>query len=700
MQLPALRQELDLFEGPRQAHGEPSWVIHDPARQQFFSIDWKTFEILKHWELNDAKKIIESIESECTLWVSLEDIEATLKFLSEQQLLQTCEFNDVQKLIDRSSASRQNWLTWLIHHYLFFRIPLWKPDRWLEKTQSQVQFFFSKKFLWLTLFAFSVGLIETIQQWEKFHGYLLDTLTWEGLTAYAFALVCSKLMHELGHAYSLKRHGGRVPTMGVAFLVMWPMAYTDTNEAWKIPDRQKRLQISSAGIVTEMVIAAWALLLWSLLPDGSIRSAMFFLAVVSLSMTIALNASPFMRFDGYYILCDLIGIHNLHQRSFELARWQLREWLFKLNQPKPEVFSNSKHNAMVLFALGVWLYRLVLFLGIAVLVYTMFTKLLGLLLFAIEIYWFIWFPIRSELRVWWEHRKIIRSSKRSRITAAVIGLTLIIFMAPMPTRILVTAKLQPGAARPVYMPGPAVLNEWLVSHGDRVEKGQILAKFDAPDASLQLSIAQAKWQRLNWHAASSAHQEAASRSPLALSQSQLRSAVADFDRAQMDFLRYNPVAPISARFYYTDPDLQPGQWINKNEQVGILVGDDAWVIETWVNEDQVRRLRLGQSAIFYSESIPFRLNAIVSDIDLDATRVLQDGQLTAPFGGHILVREQQGKWIPEYAVYRVRLALTPNSSVFPQSIHRGQLSIQGDASTLGGQYLKHALSIVIRELQP
>jgi putative peptide zinc metalloprotease protein len=428
MALPGLREELDLFEGPKLANGQPSWVLQDPVRQQFFRIDWLTFEILSRWHLDDGLSIVAAIERDTPLEVDLTDLEHTLKFLTEQQLLRVDSAEGIQKMAERKQAAQSSWWQWLIHHYLFFRYPLVRPDRWLDSTLVIAEVFFSKSFRWITLGALALGMSQLVQQWDVFHTYLLDTFTLQGLASYGVALIVVKVLHELGHAYAVKRHGGRVPTMGVAFLVMWPMAYTDTNEAWKIPDRRKRLQISSAGIATEAMLAAWALLAWALLPDGALRSAMFFVASVSLGLTIALNASPFMRFVGYFIICDLLEMPNLHQRSFALARWRLREWLFKLNEPRPEVFSAGKQTSLIAFAWATWLYRLVLFIGIALMVYHLFTKLLGVMLFIIEIYWFIWFPVRSELREWVKRKSAIAQSPRTRVTGVLSALLLLSYV--------------------------------------------------------------------------------------------------------------------------------------------------------------------------------------------------------------------------------------------------------------------------------
>jgi putative peptide zinc metalloprotease protein len=697
---PSLREELDIFEGPKLANGQPSWVLQDPVRQQFFRIDWLTFEILSRWHLENGAAIIAAIERDTPLEVEPEDLERTLKFLTDQQLLRVENQDGIQKMAERKLASKSSWWKWLIHHYLFFRLPLVRPDPWLDRTKGLAELFFTQTFRRLTYAALCFGLFQVVRQWDIFYDFLIDTFTLQGLASYGVALIVVKVLHELGHAYAVKRHGGRVPTMGIAFLVMWPMAYTDTNEAWKIPDRGKRLQISCAGIVTEAMLAAWALLAWSLLPDGAIRSAMFFVAFVSLGLTIALNASPFMRFDGYFIACDLLEMPNLHQRSFAMARWRLREWLFKLNEPVPEVFAPWKQTSMIVFAWATWIYRLVLFIGIALMVYHLFTKLLGVLLFIIEIYWFILNPVRSELREWLTRHKKILSSARTRISVFVSILLLLVFAIPLPTHVTVSALFKPSEIWPVHTPGPAVIDVLHIQHAQTVKAGQALIQLQAPDVSLQVNISQSRLQRLNWQAATTGMQAGDRATPLALSQNQLKSAKAEFDRARQMQERYQPVAPFDGRFVLSDPDIRPGQWLDKNEKVGIVLGNAPWRIETWVNEDQASRLAIGANARFIAHGLPHKITAKVVDIDKDTTRELPDGQLSAQHGGHILVREQMGKWIPEQSMYRISLELDQTYTHDLLAVQRGLLSIDAQAHSMAGQYLRHALAVLIRELKP
>ncbi len=161
-------------------------------------------------------------------------------------------------------------------------------------------------------------------------------------------------------------------------------------------------------MAAELMLAAFALNLWLLLPPGQIQGAVFALAAVTWIATLAVNLNPFMRFDGYYLLSDALEVENLQDRSFDLARWQLRKTLFGLRESCPEGLPDRLRNFLIFYAWGTWIYRLILFIGIAVLVYYMVFKALGIFLMAAEIIFFILLPIWREFRRWWERRTLFR----------------------------------------------------------------------------------------------------------------------------------------------------------------------------------------------------------------------------------------------------------------------------------------------------
>jgi putative peptide zinc metalloprotease protein len=701
MAWPRLREELDVFEGAVLADGQSSWVLHDPVRNQFFRIDWLSFEILSRWSMGNAQAILHAIARDTTLHPDSDDLERMVKFLNEQQLLASDDPKTARDMADRVAKGRSSTFNWLVHHYLFFRMPLVKPDKWLERWMPVASLFYTKGFVALTLTALGIGLYQVLQQWGTFSAALIDTFSLQGLLSYGVALAVVKVVHELGHAFTAKRHGCRIPRMGVAFLVMWPMAYTDTNDAWRLHSRRERLEVAGAGIITELVIAAWATLAWALLPDGPARSAALFLATVSWVATVAINASPFMRFDGYFITMDWFNLPNLHQRSFALARWQLREWLFQLKEQPPEIFPPLQHRTLVLFAFGTWLYRLVLFLGIAVMVYHLFTKLLGVVLFAIEIFWFILNPIKSELLEWHKRSGRIMQSGRTRLTTMVLLAFIAIMLVPLPAPIAVTGVLKPGESWSVYAPGQAQLVQLPLQEGQRVPQGNTLLQLTAPEIEAQQHAAAARQQKLQWIAASAAVPGAQSQG-LQLTQARLDTANADVERYVENLALYAPKAPFDGDFHYAQQELQSGQWMREKELIGTLVSDRPWIVETWLEANQIQRIaRSYQGKLWLpgrSEPIPL----IIEHIDIDASRELSDPLLAAPHGGHVLVRQQNERWVPERAIYKVVLTtLAPHSpDDGPPLVMRGTVSIDANPTSLAGEWLLNALAVLLRELQP
>jgi len=699
MPLPRLRDELDLMPGPVLADGQPSWTLHDPVRNLFFRIDWPTFEVLRRWPLDDAARIADEVCRDTTLQIGPADVEAVTVFLSTHQLLRPEGAGAAAQMARRWHKEHGNPLAWLLHHYLFFRIPLVKPDAFLARCLPWAGFFYSRFFAILTGMVLVLGVTQVVRQWDTFNATLTDFFNLDGLLAYAVALVLVKALHELGHAFTAKRFGCRIPAMGVAFVVLWPMAYTDTNDTWRLTDRLQRLKVASAGILTELIIAIWATLAWALLPEGGARSAAFVLATTSWVATLAINASPFMRFDGYFILSDALDMPNLHARSFALARWQLREALFGLDEPPPEYFKPAARRALIAFAWATWVYRLVLFLGIAVLVYHAFFKLLGIVLFMVEIIWFVLRPLQTEFKAWQERWPQIRSQARTRRSAAVALLVLGLCVVPWPARVTASAVLRPVDVWPVFAPAGARLDALAVAPGEPVPEGATLLVLHVPDLGLRRDELSLRVERQRWLAAaagldaeSSKHLLVAEQG-LATLQSEAAGLAAEFDLTA-------PRAPFAGRLVDVDPDLRVGQWLAHKEKIATLVRTDTrWVVETWLEDEAVRRIAGGDGASFVTDGLSGpRLFLKVVSIDQDASRTLPRPELAAQQGGHVLTREKNGQLVPERAMYRVSLEPETLPPALGGQVWRGQLTVYASWEPPAWRYLRQAAAVLVREV--
>lgn len=444
--LPPLREDISLYPGPHD--GQPSWILYDPALHRYLRIGWLEFEFLARWHLKDTEKILQSIHRDTTLRPRMEDLQSFLVFAENGDLLHPLGQKAIEGFKKRNK--KQGNISWLLHHYLFLRIRLCNPDRFLTNIYPLFAPLFSRGFLIAIGALAGLGLMLIGRQWEAYTHSLVHLFTLEGACLIGIALSCSKIIHELGHGLCAKHHGCRVPSAGVALLVLWPVLWTDTTDGWRLTKRRQRLLIDSCGMIAEITLAIFASIAWVILPNGPLRSAMFILSSSTWILTMFVNCSPFMRFDGYYILSDLLDFPNLQERGFALTRWWIREILFKPNKPPPERFSRKLHVTLLVYSICTWIYRFFLFMGIALLVYHIAFKTLGLFLMAVEIWYFIAHPILRELMEWIKTMKTNRFNLNTGITFGIFALLLCAFLVPWQHHVHAPALLRTAQQAILY----------------------------------------------------------------------------------------------------------------------------------------------------------------------------------------------------------------------------------------------------------
>src|SRR4051812_12980188 len=447
-----LREEIAIFPGPAALDGSPSWTLHDPSSNRFYRLGWREFELLSRWEAGTVAALAARVEAETTLRVEPDDVDELVKFLFAFDLLRATSPEATANLLRKAERQRGSWGKWLLHNYLFIRIPLLRPDRFFSLSYPYLRWAFSPLLAALVAVVGLIGLIRIGGQWDVFLGTFVDMFSVQGAVGFGVTLACLKVVHELGHAYTAKRFGCRIPTMGLALLVMVPVLYTDVNDAWKLPARRQRLAIALAGVVTELACAALALLAWGSLPNGPARSVAFLVATSTWLTTVLLNASPFMRYDGYYVLSDWLEIPNLHSRAFALAQWWLRETLLGLGDPVPEQMPPHRRRLLVVFAFLTWAYRFALFLGIAVIVYHFAVKILGVAMMVVEVGYFVVLPVVREMQAWWQRRADIHLGPRTLLTAACAITLLLLFLLPWRSAVQAPALLKSQQHVDIFAP--------------------------------------------------------------------------------------------------------------------------------------------------------------------------------------------------------------------------------------------------------
>ncbi|MDH5563097.1 MAG: biotin/lipoyl-binding protein [Nitrospirota bacterium] len=695
--LPPLRDDLQILSGTPTAEGVPTWNILDPVRHQYFQIGWAAFQLLSQWHLGSANRLIEVVSSSTTAKVTQRDVMELVQFLFRHNLTRDAQMGGSAGLYAQAEQAKQHWLLKLLHTYLFFRIPLFNPDRFLQRTLPIVAPLFTKTALVCVVTLGVIGCIGIVRQWESFANTFLYFFSPQGLTAYMLGLVGIKILHELGHAYTAARYGCQVQTMGVGFLIMVPVLYTDTTDSWKLTSRKQRAAIAAAGTVVELGIALIATFLWHLCPEGVAKSVLFVLASTSWIMGLFINLNPLLRFDGYYVLSDWLGVPNLQSRAFAFGQWKLREWLFGWGDAPPEALPRRRQRILTAYAWAIWVYRAFMFLGIAVLVYHFFFKVLGIILFVVEIGWFLAWPVYQEVQVWWKRREEVMQSWRGRVVGVVVLIAFISGSIPLDRMVSIPAVLEARERATIFAPAPAKILKVNVQEGDRVEQGDILLILESPKIEQQIRLLDQRIAALEMRLQREAAYEE-DRNDHQVLWKTLQGARQAMEGLLKIVKQLTLRAPFTGLVTDMASSLHEGRWVNTKLPMVHLINPGELVVQAYATEEQQVRLAPHTEGWFYPDD-PARMARRGKVQDL---RQVDESQfaltyLASVYSGPVPVRkDEQGHLKPETSIYRVTMDVEDGEKEWNQAV-RGMAHVQGEARSVVGQLWEHVGAVLIRE---
>lgn len=243
MNLPSLRSDLQLSPAAPDPDGSPQWTLADPVRGRYFKLGAAAMRMLRHWSLGDPEQVLRAANCEPGLPLNGESLEQLLGFLRGHDLISAMDPQQRDSYQYKTASQRQSLWQVLLHQYLFFRIPLWRPDAFLNRAWPFLSRFGPGILRYGIPLTLGLGIFLVSRDWQRFLATFPHLFSLGGALAFGVALFFAKLCHEFGHAFMAKRAGCRVQSMGVAFMVLLPMFYTDVSDAWRVNDRRARLLI-------------------------------------------------------------------------------------------------------------------------------------------------------------------------------------------------------------------------------------------------------------------------------------------------------------------------------------------------------------------------------------------------------------------------------------------------------------------------
>ncbi len=480
----------------QQVRGEVWRVLTDPVSGRHHRFDAVAWSLLAAC---DGRRTLDEVWTARSLAPDAPTQDEAIRLIAqahEAQLL-LCDVPPEAATLIRSRRRQQGRRRRAAINPLAFRVPLWDPDRFLQRHVARVSPLFGRVaalalLAWLLLGA---GVLAVQANDFLAHSAALAGSSRFWLMAWLLYPVL-KALHELAHAFAVKHHGGEVHAMGVTLLMFTPVPYVDASAAAGFADRRQRAQVAAAGIAVELALASAALWLWWLLEPGLLRDAAAAVAVIGGLSTLLVNGNPLLRFDGYHVFCDLMELPNLGTRSRQWWLAVLKRLLLGSDAARLPRESPGERPWLVAYAPLSWLMQVGLWL-FAVRWLSEVQAWLGALLLVFGAWSMLLMPLGRTLG--WVGRAPELHGRRSRAvlaSALAFGTAgLLAFTLPLPHR-----SHAPGL---VWLPDDAFVrnaSEGFLVHleardGQAVQAGDIVARLENDALQVRLALAQAELER-------------------------------------------------------------------------------------------------------------------------------------------------------------------------------------------------------------
>ncbi|HEY1172066.1 MAG TPA: biotin/lipoyl-binding protein [Verrucomicrobiae bacterium] len=484
----------------QQFRGERWIVLQNPLANQFFRLRPEAYEFVSRL---CPDKTVEEVWQECLdrfpdTAPGQEAVVQLLAQLYHANLLQYELAPDAEQLFQRQRKRQQQelGLKWL--NIMFMRFPLLDPDRFLVKTLPYVNWLIGPIGILLWLVVVGLGVKTAMDNSTALLDHTQGVLAPSNILWLYLGMVIIKTIHEFGHAYFCRKFGGEVHVMGVMLMIFTPVPFVDATASWGFRSRKQRVLVGCAGMIVELFVAAIAAMVWANTQKGDIINSvafnMMFIASVS---TLLFNLNPLMRFDGYYIMSDLLEIPNLNQRSMMQLIYGVERHAFGIKTAQSQAHTRSEAGWLTLYGISSLIYRTIVFAGI---VWFLADKwlLLGLIMAAVCLFTWLVVPTYKFIKYLASSPKLERTRAQAVGVVAVTAAVLILLLAviPFPHYFRASGVVQAKEWSQIIAEAPGEVVEVLAKPGQPIKKGQPIIRLENPELDIQLAQAQAKQQEV------------------------------------------------------------------------------------------------------------------------------------------------------------------------------------------------------------
>lgn len=474
--------------------GQRRVVLRDTVSQKYYQLSEYEYTFLKM--LDGSRTLEEAVEQlkQAGYYFELDDAKQITTKAAQLGLVLGTPYGSAGFQIQQKERIRKADKTRFLSSVYFLFIPILNPDNFLERTLWVFKFLANKWTAMLFAIAAPGALYLIVSGISKIQFEYLFFFNFENLLLLWITIGLTKLFHEFSHAYTAKSFGLYVPEMGVAFLIFFPCLYCNTTDAWQLADRRQRAAIAGAGILAEAALAVVSTYIWYFSRPGLVNSLAFYLMAVSFTSTILFNGNPLLKFDGYFLLIDLLGLPNLYTNSFRHLKYLFWNRVMGVGRIQPAAKTQGQSAIFTVYGICAFIYRISLYSGLAVGVYYRFDKVVGVLLGLMAVGLFLVRPVLLGLVNMYRSRNDLRPSLSGlAFLCAILIVVAVPLCIPWSSRSVYPCFVGTQKTQKLTVPLHTLVNQVFIRDGAVVKKGETLFVLDT--SLLELKLRQAEIQR-------------------------------------------------------------------------------------------------------------------------------------------------------------------------------------------------------------
>ncbi|QEG21315.1 site-2 protease family protein [Mariniblastus fucicola] len=493
-----MRVRADLVANRQCYEGRDCWVVKDPIAMKYFRFEEEEYRLL---QMIDGEASPDQIKRKfehdfSPQKINLQELFQLVGMLYRNSLLVSDAPEQGESLRHRAAETEKAKRWQSLTNILAIRFKGFDPDEFLTAINPYTAWFFTwPAFFGVLLLGFgALSLIVT--NFESFQNKLPSFDNFFAASNWlllAIVLGVTKVIHEFGHGLACKRFGGRCHEMGLMFLVLTPCLYANVSDSWVLKSKWQRAFIAAAGMYVELVIASIAVFVWWFSMPGLVHHLALNVIVVCSVSTLLFNANPLLRYDGYYILADVLEIPNLRQKSSAMLN-RVSGKLFLGIESAEDPFAPSRRKWLfITYSILAVAYRWLITFSIFWFVYRVLEpyglKIIGQMLAVMAIYGLVGMPL-VKLYKFFSIPGRTSMVKLARLAGTLVAVGLVlggIMLIPIPRYVYGSFYIEPQNVQTVYVEEPGVLSRIYVQPNQHVEAGTPLVELESPDLKQQLA---------------------------------------------------------------------------------------------------------------------------------------------------------------------------------------------------------------------